>query len=141
MLVARIENDNGRVIEGGRITLRCEGRGYPMPTLTWEKMGRPLATGGNVYISSDGRLVIREATLDDTGTYSCIVANSEEKIETSTSVQVVPKGKNKNLDQFLNRSCLLTHYRPSQQMAFALSYEPLRYKTCLRVSDQVKANS
>ena len=93
MLVARIENDNGRVIEGGRITLRCEGRGYPMPTLTWEKMGHPLTTGGNVYISSDGRLVIREATLDDTGTYSCIVANSEEKIETSTSVQVVPKGK------------------------------------------------
>ena len=98
MLVARIENDNGRVIEGGRITLRCEGRGYPMPTLTWEKMGRPLATGGNVYISSDGRLVIREATLDDTGTYSCIVANSEEKIETSTSVQVVPKGKNLESD-------------------------------------------
>ena len=124
MLVARIENDNGRVIEGGRITLRCEGRGYPMPTLTWEKMGRPLATGGNVYISSDGRLVIREATLDDTGTYSCIVANSEEKIETSTSVQVVPKGKCKNLDQVLNSRFFSTLFHHS----FALSYEPLCYK-------------
>ena len=92
MLVARIENDNGRVVEGGRMTLKCEGRGYPEPTLTWEKLGRPLTTNGNVFISSDGRLVIRDATLDDTGTYSCIVANSEEKIETSTSVQIVPKG-------------------------------------------------
>ena len=92
MLVARIENNNGRVVQGGRITLKCEGRGYPEPTLTWEKQGRPLTTNGNVFISSDGRLVIRDATLDDTGTYSCIVANSEEKIETSTSVQVVPKG-------------------------------------------------
>ena len=92
MLVARIENNNGRVIEGGKITLTCEGRGYPTPTLIWEKMGRPLTTGGNVYISIDGRLVIRNATLDDTGTYSCIVSNAEEKIETSTSVQVIPRG-------------------------------------------------
>lgn len=91
MLVARIENNNGRVVEGGRLTLKCEGRGYPEPTLIWEKQGRPLTTNGNVFISSDGRLVIRDVTLDDTGTYSCIVSNSEEKIETSTSVQVVPK--------------------------------------------------
>jgi hypothetical protein len=92
MLVARIENDNGRVMEGGRIKLTCEGRGYPTPTITWEKMGRPLQTGGNVFISSDGQLTIRDVTTRDTGSYSCIVANSEEKIETSTSVQVVPKG-------------------------------------------------
>ncbi|XP_053376969.1 papilin-like [Mercenaria mercenaria] len=91
MLVARIENDNGRVMEGGRIKLTCEGRGYPVPTITWEKMGRPLTTGGNVFISSDGQLTIRDVTTRDTGTYSCIVANTEEKIETSTSVQVVPK--------------------------------------------------
>ena len=93
MLVARIENDNGRVTEGGRITLSCEGRGYPTPTLTWEKMGQEIKTGGNVFISSEGRLVIRDASLGDTGTYTCIVANSEEKIETSTSVQVIRRSK------------------------------------------------
>lgn len=93
MLVARIENDNGRVMEGGRIKLTCEGRGYPEPTITWEKMGRSLSSGGNIYISSDGQqLTIRDVTTRDTGTYSCIVSNTEEKIETSTSVQVVPKG-------------------------------------------------
>lgn len=92
MLIARIENDNGRVMEGGRIKLTCEGRGYPAPTITWEKMGRPLTTSGNVYISNDGQqLTIRDVTTSDTGTYSCIVSNIEEKIETSTSVQVVPK--------------------------------------------------
>lgn len=93
MLVARIENDNGRVTEGGRIRLTCEGRGYPEPTITWEKSGRPLVTGGNVFISMDGRLTIRDVTPTESGTYTCIVANSEEKIETSTSVQVVPRSK------------------------------------------------
>ncbi|KAL4238992.1 hypothetical protein ACF0H5_003696 [Mactra antiquata] len=91
MLVARIENDNGRVIEGARIKLTCEGHGYPPPTVTWEKMGRPLTTGGNVFISSDGQLTIRNVTTSDTGTYTCIVSNTEEKIETATSVQVVRK--------------------------------------------------
>jgi len=93
MLVARIENDNGRVIVGSRITISCEGRGYPQPTVTWEKMGRPLESGGNVYISNTGRLAIRDVTTDDSGVYACIVANEMEKIETSTSVQVVPKCK------------------------------------------------
>lgn len=93
MLVARIENDNGRVMEGGRIRLTCEGRGYPEPTVTWEKAGRPLVTGGNVFISSDGRLTIRDVTTEESGQYTCIVANSEEKIETSTSVQVVARGR------------------------------------------------
>lgn len=93
MLVARIENQNGRVMEGGRIILNCEGKGYPEPTITWEKSGRALVSGGNVFISSIGGLTIRDATSSDTGTYSCIVANTDEKIETSTSVQVVPKGE------------------------------------------------
>jgi len=93
MLIARIENDNGRVMEGGRIRLTCEGRGYPQPTVTWEKAGRPLNTGGNIFISLDGKLTIRDVTPNESGQYTCIVANSEEKIETSTSVQVVPKGE------------------------------------------------
>ncbi|XP_052766205.1 uncharacterized protein LOC128207366 isoform X2 [Mya arenaria] len=92
MLRARIENQNGRVIEGGRIRLSCNGTGYPRPTISWEKSGRVLVTGGNVFLSSDGELTIRDATSSDTGSYSCIVANSEEKIEVSASVQVVPKG-------------------------------------------------
>ncbi|KAH3844436.1 inactive tyrosine-protein kinase 7-like [Dreissena polymorpha] len=91
MLVARIENQNGRVIEGGRILLNCEGKGYPEPAITWEKAGRALVSGGNVFISSNGGLTIRDATSSDTGTYTCIVSNTDEKIETSTSVQVVPK--------------------------------------------------
>jgi len=94
MLRARIENRNGRVMEGGSIQLSCEGSGYPTPTITWEKMGRPLRSENNVFINTGtGRLTIRDVTSSDTGTYSCVVANSEEKIETSTSIQVVPKGR------------------------------------------------
>ena len=94
MLRARIENRNGRVMEGGSIQLSCEGSGYPTPTITWEKMGRPLRSENNVFINTGtGQLTIRDVTSSDTGTYSCVVANSEEKIETSTSVQVVPKGR------------------------------------------------
>ncbi|WAR18887.1 hypothetical protein MAR_000725 [Mya arenaria] len=62
MLRARIENQNGRVIEGGRIRLSCNGTGYPRPTISWEKSGRVLVTGGNVFLSSDGELTIRDAT-------------------------------------------------------------------------------
>ena len=81
-------------MEGGSIQLSCEGSGYPTPTITWEKMGRPLRSENNVFINSGtGQLTIRDVTSSDTGTYSCVVANSEEKIETSTSVHVVPKGR------------------------------------------------
>ncbi|XP_052219861.1 neurogenic locus notch homolog protein 1-like isoform X5 [Dreissena polymorpha] len=91
MLVARIENRNGRVMEGGRIRLSCEGKGYPKPAITWEKAGRALVSGGNVLIRGNGGLKIRDATSSDTGTYTCIVSNTDVKIEASTSVQVVPK--------------------------------------------------
>ncbi|KAH3848603.1 uncharacterized protein LOC127874886 [Dreissena polymorpha] len=93
MLVARIENLNGKVVEGGQILLTCVGKGYPEPAITWEKAGRALVSGGNVFISSNGGLTIRDATSGDTGTYTCIIANTDEKIEKSTSVQVEPKDK------------------------------------------------
>jgi hypothetical protein len=35
--------------------------------------------------------------LDDTGLYTCIVTNGEEKAEDDKSIQVIPKGKSKEL--------------------------------------------
>ncbi|KAK3581415.1 hypothetical protein CHS0354_016277 [Potamilus streckersoni] len=90
MLMAKIVNHQNQVTEGGRISLHCSGSGFPTPTVQWEKMGRPVTTGGNVYVS-DGRLVIRDVTPEDTGVYTCIVSNNEEKIESSTTIQVMPK--------------------------------------------------
>ncbi|KAL3875221.1 hypothetical protein ACJMK2_038145 [Sinanodonta woodiana] len=90
MLMAKIVNQQNQVVEGGRISLHCSGSGFPTPTVQWEKTGRPVTTGGKVYVS-DGRLVIRDVTSEDTGVYTCVVANNEEKIESSTTIQVMPK--------------------------------------------------
>lgn len=36
---------------------------------------------------------VRNLALEDTGTYTCIVMNDEEKVEDTVSIQVTPFGK------------------------------------------------
>ncbi|XP_033735426.1 papilin-like isoform X3 [Pecten maximus] len=76
--------------EGDRLYLTCRGYGYPEPTLTWERLGRPLQNGLGVFVRG-GDLRITNLTLDDTGLYTCIATNNEEKVEDDISIQVLQK--------------------------------------------------
>ncbi|XP_021340999.1 papilin-like isoform X4 [Mizuhopecten yessoensis] len=76
--------------EGDRLYLTCRGYGYPEPTLMWERLGRPLQNSPGVFVRG-GDLRITSLTLDDTGLYTCIANNNEEKVEDDISIQVLQK--------------------------------------------------
>ncbi|XP_048259425.1 papilin-like [Haliotis rufescens] len=85
---AKLDPYKGKVMEGGTVRLRCTGSGYPRPTIHWERDGKELTSDNKISIS--GReLVIRSATIDDSGIYTCVVKNSREEASAVTIVQVV----------------------------------------------------
>ncbi|XP_052057673.1 papilin-like isoform X2 [Mytilus californianus] len=87
---ARIKPVEGRIREGDTLYMICDGQGYPPPTVRWEKMGVELVTTGRMTVNG-ANLRITSVTLDDTGSYTCVVNNAEEKSEDSKSIQVIPK--------------------------------------------------
>ncbi|KAM5147900.1 hemicentin-1 [Mantella aurantiaca] len=58
------------------ITLPCEALGTPSPTITWQKEGVGIKTGGRYVMFSNGTLNIAYVTQKDGGTYTCIAQNS-----------------------------------------------------------------
>ena len=86
-MTARLDPYKGKVIEGGTIRLRCKGKGHPRPRLAWEKDGAVLESDDRVYLTH-GELVIRNAVLDDSGVYTCVVSNGREEARATTTVQV-----------------------------------------------------
>ncbi|XP_065944356.1 papilin-like [Magallana gigas] len=90
-LRASIEQVEERKREGETLYLTCSGFGYPTPSITWEKNGLPLTSDQRIKIQG-GCLSfrVRNLALEDTGTYTCIVMNDEEKVEDTVSIQVTP---------------------------------------------------
>nr|XP_051696750.1 hemicentin-2 isoform X2 [Oryctolagus cuniculus] len=82
-----------RVPEGQPAHLVCNATGFPQPTITWFKDGRPLASGDAQHISPDGALLqVPQANLSSAGHYSCVAANAvgEKTRHIQLSVLVVP---------------------------------------------------
>ena len=78
--------------EGETLYLSCSGFGYPTPSITWEKNGLPITSDQRIKIQG-GSLRIINVALEDTGSYTCVVMNDEEKVEDTVSIQVTPFGK------------------------------------------------
>ncbi|XP_034025662.1 LOW QUALITY PROTEIN: hemicentin-1 [Thalassophryne amazonica] len=58
-----------------RTVLPCEVRGFPKPSITWQREGVPIATGHRLAVLSNGALVFSRVTLGDAGTYQCLAQN------------------------------------------------------------------
>ena len=61
--------------------LSCLATGNPTPLLVWSKNGREFFYPGSqdsnrIFIEGDGSLVIESPTKEDSGLYTCFVANS-----------------------------------------------------------------
>uniref|UniRef100_A0A3B3UCM9 Ig-like domain-containing protein n=1 Tax=Poecilia latipinna TaxID=48699 RepID=A0A3B3UCM9_9TELE len=64
------------VVQGSLVTLTCEARGFPLPTLTWMKDGQPLSLHRNLLLDGqETRLQLPDVTRSDEGLYSCVASN------------------------------------------------------------------
>ncbi|XP_010176901.1 PREDICTED: hemicentin-2, partial [Mesitornis unicolor] len=78
------------VIINNPISLVCEALAYPSPNITWLKDEVPLKMSRNIHLFPGGHgLQILNAQEEDTGTYSCIVANEDGEAMKSYSVKVL----------------------------------------------------
>ncbi|XP_062273055.1 hemicentin-1 [Scomber scombrus] len=64
------------VVQGSLVTLTCEARGVPPPTLTWMKDNQPLSLHRNLLLDGqETRLQLPDVTPSDAGLYSCVASN------------------------------------------------------------------
>ncbi|KAM4544345.1 vascular endothelial growth factor receptor 1 [Fundulus diaphanus] len=71
------------------VTLSCESRGIPPPTITWYKDERVLQQGSGIVLSAgDGTLHIDRITVDDQGLYTCLATNDRGSAESSAYIRV-----------------------------------------------------
>ncbi|KAM4020614.1 hemicentin-2 [Anomaloglossus baeobatrachus] len=75
------------------LTLQCESRAVPRPTVRWYKDGQPLEAYGAMQILGDGRVLqIQPIRVTDSGRYTCVATNvaGEDEREFQVKVQVPP---------------------------------------------------
>lgn len=60
---------------GAEINIKCEVDGHPYPNITWYYNEQELHSTGRIQIVNDDHLVIRGATPEDSGEYTCTARN------------------------------------------------------------------
>lgn len=65
------------VVLGSLVTLACEARGMPPPSLSWLKDGQPLSLHRNLLLDGqETRLHLTAVASHDAGLYSCVASNA-----------------------------------------------------------------
>uniref|UniRef100_A0AAY5L311 Hemicentin 2 n=1 Tax=Esox lucius TaxID=8010 RepID=A0AAY5L311_ESOLU len=82
------------VVRGSLVTLTCEARGVPPPSLTWLKDGQPLSLHRNLLLDGrETRLQLHEVGLPDSGLYSCVASNQAGSSTKSFNLTVLEPPK------------------------------------------------
>lgn len=80
------------VVQGSLVTLTCEARGVPPPTLTWMKDGQPLSLHRNLLLDGEEtRLQLPDVAPSDGGLYSCVASNQAGSSTKSFNLTVFGK--------------------------------------------------
>ncbi|XP_050541447.1 myosin light chain kinase, smooth muscle-like isoform X2 [Daktulosphaira vitifoliae] len=78
---------------GGTIALQVKVQGSPMPNITWSRESKPLPLISNKYIYLDEgnlyTLLVRESTVNDSGTYICRACNLYGSVHLEKHIKVV----------------------------------------------------
>lgn len=79
--------ENLTLKSGGMAELTCVAEGYPIPSISWYKAGRLLATAGRTFV--EGRkLRIEHVKESDSGLYVCRADNRAGQAETTAQIIV-----------------------------------------------------
>ncbi|XP_029960009.1 hemicentin-1 [Salarias fasciatus] len=82
------------VVQGSLVTLTCEARGVPPPTLTWLKDGQPLSLHRNLLLDGqETRLQLPDVAPSDAGLYSCVASNQAGSSTKSFNLTVLEPPK------------------------------------------------
>ncbi|KAM3610982.1 uncharacterized protein V6R79_011806 [Siganus canaliculatus] len=82
------------VVQGSLVTLTCEARGIPPPTLTWMKDGQPLSLHRNLLLDGqETRLQLPDVAPTDAGLYSCVASNQAGSSTKSFNLTVLEPPK------------------------------------------------
>ncbi|MCJ8749980.1 hypothetical protein PDJAM_G00193750 [Pangasius djambal] len=73
----------------GSVTLQCQTEGYPTPSVSWYKDGKPLSESVRQRVLSSGSLHIIFTQPGDTGIYTCTAANVAGSLSLEMSVTVL----------------------------------------------------
>ncbi|TMS03749.1 Hemicentin-2 [Larimichthys crocea] len=82
------------IVQGSLVTLTCEARGVPPPTLTWIKDGQPLSLHRNLLLDGqETRLQLPDVAPSDAGLYSCVASNQAGSSTKSFNLTVLEPPK------------------------------------------------
>lgn len=59
-----------------QVLFRCLATGYPKPSITWRKDGKPLESDIRHVMTENGALNIIDPKFSDEGSYECVAQNS-----------------------------------------------------------------
>ncbi|KAK5971165.1 hypothetical protein GCK32_006713, partial [Trichostrongylus colubriformis] len=113
---------------GEEIMLQCNAVGHPPPTITWQRNGIPIDSlnYSRYALFPDGRLLIRNAQLEDQTTFTCIAQNEYGLQSKTTPVVIsglvspvlghIPPEQQLIEGEDLRLSCVVVHGTPRPEI-------------------------
>ncbi|XP_068741513.1 hemicentin-1-like isoform X2 [Montipora capricornis] len=74
--------------EGATVKITCEVTGMPKPNVQWTKDGQRILSGERVRLDSNGTLIIRRASFEDSGDYTCSAKSRAGQTSITSPVNV-----------------------------------------------------
>nr|XP_023695785.1 myosin light chain kinase, smooth muscle-like isoform X2 [Paramormyrops kingsleyae] len=141
-----LQPQSQEVLEGSKVTFRCQVSGVPAPTLSWIKDGLVLRGGAGLRIQQEGNLhllCLDRVRKEDSGSFGCAATNSKGQASATWTLLVksiradgrapvfssVLQERTVNEGQDFVLRCSVQG-RPSPRIAWVLNDQPLTLACC-----------
>uniref|UniRef100_A0A8C5QBV6 Hemicentin 2 n=1 Tax=Leptobrachium leishanense TaxID=445787 RepID=A0A8C5QBV6_9ANUR len=89
----QIESSATRLSQGGELRIGCDVSGQPAPLISWKHGDTILNSDSRYTITEDHTLVIKDASPEDAGNYSCVASNDLGTDEQSVTITYMERPK------------------------------------------------